>query len=62
MSQRFVPRTKQDRGKLTDRGAVFVAKQVTLACGCSTRVAPQVSNPDRWWCHGGWQRNVRTAA
>lgn len=52
-------RAKVEDGRLgvvvtTQRGGV-----VTLSCGCTAKKAPALSNPDKWWCCGGWQRRKK---
>lgn len=52
----YVARTKTDRKKLVDnRMIVGPAQMVTLECGHHITGSPSISNPDRWWCCGGWR-------
>lgn len=51
----YVARTKTARDKLRSQPAAQ-ARTVTLSCGHTTDRQPELSNPARWWCCGGWRR------
>lgn len=61
MSQRYVPRSKDQRAKLTDNRPALRNQrgtEIVLTCGCKATTLPPVSNPDQWFCHihGGLRR------
>jgi hypothetical protein len=56
MASPFIARTKQAKKKLTDNRTIIGPRgKVRLECGHHVTGFPAVSNPDRWWCCGGWR-------
>lgn len=33
-----------------------VSRSIILRCGCDAIGSPSLSNPERWWCCGAWQK------
>lgn len=54
----YVPRSKDAKQKLVGIVADRVST-VTLACGHETSRPPSISNPDRWYCCGEYQKKTR---
>lgn len=53
----YFPRSKDAKQKLVGLSAEPIAT-VTLACGCETSRGPSISNPDRWYCCGAYQKKT----
>jgi hypothetical protein len=52
-------RRRFDRPELGKRVAPGERKTAALSCGHDAKGIPELSNPDRWWCCGAFQKKKR---